>query len=180
MQPIRTLKTTWASLIRPLALIVLGATYLPFAMADELRIGTMHVPWLDGCKGKTERRRISMECPSGERITISALPRQQGSTDDEAWEKSVDLADELSKEIMIPSAEKHGEVMRALVRTKSKSNAVIHSIVSQRTRAGRDYFLLQYAVSGQGGVVFFTIEGYGEGAAQTSRFDGLFSEARFE
>lgn len=165
--------------MRLLSLVLLLVVAGP-AAADELRVGAMHLPWLQDCKGKTESRVISVDCPGGERVMITPLLAQAGLSREDAHAKYTQLAEDMSARVMVASAERQGKVVRSLTRVTSARNAMIHSIASERSRMGKTYYMLQYAVSGHGGIIFFTIEGYGNGGDQAKRFDPMFAEARFE
>lgn len=149
------------------------------AHAAEMRVGTLLVPWPDLCKSTIEPRTIKVECPDGERVLISPFLAQADVTASVAEAHSQARAEDVSQRIMAPAAAQCGEVLSGVKRVTA-NNTLIYSTASRCTRKRKEYYFLQYVVAGAGGMIFFTVEGFGKTADQAARFDALFQGARFE
>ena len=147
--------------------------------ADEMRVGTLLVPWPEKCISTLEPRLIKVKCPDGEVALITPLLAKPGLNQLDAEAHFIAKSQDISERIMAPAAAKCGEVLGGLRRTTA-NNAVVYAVASRCTRKRREYYLLQYAVAGTGGLVLFTIEGFGNSTDQAARFDSLFLGARFE
>ena len=88
---------------------ILGTVLLLFALpatAEDLRVGTMHVTWPDGCQGRTQERTIRMDCQGGERIIISPTLARSDLEEQQAVSHFTQMIHDMSAKVMAPSAEK--------------------------------------------------------------------------
>lgn len=149
------------------------------AHAAETRVGSLLVPWPELCKSTLEPRTIKVECSDGERVLISPFLAQADVTASAAEAHYQARAEDVSQRIMAPAAAQCGGELSGLKRITA-NNTLIYSTASRCTRKRKEYYFLQYVVAGAGGMIFFTVEGFGSTAAQAARFDAFFQGARFE
>lgn len=147
--------------------------------ADEMRVGSLHVPWPEQCVSQRQPRTIEVTCPGGETVLITPILAKPGLAQAQAEAQFLETAQDISRRIMAPAAAKCGEVLGGVKRS-TVNNAVVYSTASRCRRKRKEYYFLQYAVAGSGGLIFFTIEGFGNSAEQSARFDALFQGARFD
>ena len=70
-------------------------------------------------------------------------------------------------------AEKNGKVIRPVVEQPLPDSRSQFSAASQGRRMFREYYFIQYLLASKHGMVYLTVEGYGNAAAALSTFDDV-------
>jgi len=70
-------------------------------------------------------------------------------------------------------AAKYGKVLRPVTESLLADSHVEFSAASAGKRMFRDYYFIQYLIVGKRGMVYLTVEGYGDAAKAASSFDDI-------
>jgi len=76
-------------------------------------------------------------------------------------------------------AKKNGNVIRQVTELALADSLFEFSAVSQGKRMFRDYYFLQYLLPWKKGMVYLTIEGFGDAATAASSFEQILATQRW-
>jgi len=157
--------------VRALCLLL---AFLPFvALAEgesQLAIGPLHLMLSSGWRTTGNSQHQESHGPDGQTIIATFAAIVPGSVPDPAA-KVLETAREFAKNGMPGLAEKNGKVLRPVTESPLADSRVEFSAVSAGKRMFRDYYFIQYLLTGKQGMVYLTVEGYGDAAKAASSFD---------
>jgi hypothetical protein len=110
--------------------------------------------------------------PDGETLIATYASLVPGAVSDPT-SKVLETARGFARDRMRGLAEKNGKVVRPVTESSLPDSSVEFSAASAGKRMFRDYYFIQYLLTAKQGMVYLTVEGYGDAAKAVSSFDDV-------
>jgi hypothetical protein len=164
------------SSLEPMRVLCLVLAFLPFAaQADggsHLAIGPLNLQLSPGWRTTGNAQHVESHGPDGQTIIATYAAIVSGSVSDPT-SKVLETARGFARDRMPGLAEKNGKVQRPVTESSLADSRVEFSAASAGKRMFRDYYFIQYLIAGKRGMVYLTVEGYGDAAKAASSFDDI-------
>jgi hypothetical protein len=159
--------------MQPLRLVL---AFLPFvALADgesHLAIGPLNLQLSPGWRTTGNSQHLESHGPDGQTLIATYAAIVPGSVSDPT-SKVLETARGYARDRMPGLAEKNGKVLRPVTEFLLADSRVEFSAASAGRRMFRDYYFIQYLIAGKRGMVYLTVEGYGDAAKAASSLDDI-------
>jgi hypothetical protein len=159
--------------------LLLVLTVFPIAAEDTaaVHIGPLILQFPSGWQTHGRTERVEGKGPQDERMIANYSGVKPSVTDPS--KAVLAIVHGFAREKMTELAEKSGKVVRAVTEESLANGRVEFSAVSQGKKMFRDYYLLQYLFTSTRGMIYITVEGYGEAAKAAESFEGILASQQW-
>jgi hypothetical protein len=159
--------------------LLLALAAFPIAAEDAaaVHIGPLVLQFPSGWKTHGNAERVEGKGPLEERM-IANYSAVKPSVMDPA-KTVLTIVHGFVRDKMVELAQKSGKVVRAVTEESLANGRLEFSAVSQGKRMFRDYYFLQYLFTSTRGMVYITVEGYGEAPNAAESFEGILASQQW-
>jgi len=165
--------------LRGLRLLLVFLPIVALAEGESrLVIGPLHLQISSGWRTTGNSQHLESHGPDGQILIVTYAAIVPGSVPDPAA-KVLETARAFARDKMPGLAEKNGKVLRPVTESPLPDSRVEFSAASSGKRMFRDYYFIQYLLTGKQGMVYLTVEGYGDAAKASSSFDAILADEQW-
>ena len=159
--------------MKALSLLLVLLSAMVFAEGfSRLSVGPLELQLPGGWRIVGNSQRVEGHGPDGQTLIANYASLKPGAVP-EPSSQVLETARGFARDRMPGLAEKNGTVIRPVTERALADSQFEFSAASQGKRMFRDYYFVQYLLTSKNGMVYFTIEGFGNAAAAASSFDDI-------
>jgi hypothetical protein len=162
--------------------IVLLFGFLPFLIFAEgqtqLTVGPLILPLTGAWQTNGNSLHLESHGPNGQTLIASYAALVRGVSPDPTTQV-LQKAREVARDLMPGLAAKNGKVVRPVTESPSPESRIVFSAASAGKRMFRDYYFLQYLLTAKQGLVYITVEGYGDALQAAASFDEVLRDSQW-
>lgn len=165
--------------MKALSLLLVLLSAVVFAEGgSRLSVGPLELQLPAGWRIASTPQRVEGHGPDGQNLIASYVSLKPGAVLDPS-SQVLESARGFARDEMPRLAKKNGNVIRQVTELALADSLFEFSAVSQGKRMFRDYYFLQYLLPWKKGMVYLTIEGFGDAATAASSFEQILATQRW-
>jgi len=153
-------------------LLLLLSTVVTAESVTRLSVGPLVLQLPTGWRITGNSQRVESHGPDGQILIANYASLIAGAVPDPAAHV-LETARGFARDRMPGLAEKNGKVLRPVTERELPGARREFSAASQGRRMFRDYYFMQYLLTSKQGMVYLTVEGYGDASKAASYFDDV-------
>jgi hypothetical protein len=165
--------------MRIIVALLLAFAVFPVAADDSatVHIGPMVLQFPSGWQVHGSAERLDGKGPQDARMVANFSGVKPSVTD--PGKAVLAIVHGFARDKMAELAQKSGKVVRAVTEETLANGRIEISAVSQGKKMFKDYYFLQYLFAATRGMVYITVEGYGEAATAAESFEAILASQQW-